>query len=117
MSEELIATYLPEMFSGQVYYGCCWYIPQEKIALVGCLAVGKAKNLVPICRDNLENFCSVLGVEKNISIRGAAIPIDNILLSCNENVFFIGDAAGLNDIGMGSGIHYAFIYANCSLKL
>ena len=112
VSEELIAAYLPEMFSGQVDCGCCWYIPQEKIALVGCLAVGKAKNLVSICRNNLENFCSELGVEKNISIRGAAIPVGSILLSCNENVFFIGDAAGLNDIGMGSGIHYAFSSAN-----
>ena len=112
VSQELIAAYLPEMFSGQVDCGYCWYIPQGKIALIGCLAVSKTKNLVPICRNNLENFCSELGVEKNISIRGAAIPIDKILLSCNEKVFFIGDAAGLNDIGMGSGIHYAFISAN-----
>lgn len=112
VSKELIAAYLPEMFGGQVDCGCCWYIPQGKIALVGCLAVGHAKNLVQICRNNLENFCSELGVEKNIPIRGADIPIDDILFSCNENAFFIGDAAGLNDIGMGSGIHYAFISAN-----
>ena len=112
VSQELIAAYLPEMFSSQIDCGYCWYIPQGKIALIGCLAVSKTKNLVPICRNNLENFCSELGVEKNISIRGAAIPIDKILLSYNENAFFIGDAAGLNDIGMGSGIHYAFISAN-----
>lgn len=112
VSKELIAAYLPEMFSSQVDCGYCWYIPQEKIALVGCLAVGQPKNLIQICRNNLIKFCSELGVEKNISIRGADIPVDNILFSCNKNVFFIGDAAGLNDIGMGSGIHYAFISAN-----
>lgn len=112
VSQELIAAYLPEMFGGQIDCGYCWYIPQGKIALVGCSAVGQAKNLVPIFRNNLEKFCFELGVEKKLSIRCATIPVDKILLSCNENAFFIGDAAGLNDIGMGSGIHYAFISAN-----
>ena len=80
--------------------------------MVGCLAVGQAKNLVPICRNNLEKFWSEFGVEKPVPVRCAAIPVDTLLFSYGENVFFIGDAAGLNDIGMGSGIHYAFISAN-----
>ena len=114
VSDELIFAYLPEIFSGQVDWGYCWYIPQGKIAVVGCVgsSFSKQKNLVQICRNNLKNFCSELGIEQNISIRGAAIPIDKILLSCNENAFFIGDAAGLNDTVTGGGIHYAFISAN-----
>lgn len=114
VSNELIFAYLPEIFSGQVDWGYCWYIPQGKIAVVGCggSSFSRQKNLVQICRNNIKNFCLELGIEQNISIRGAAIPIDKILLSCNENAFFIGDAAGLNDTGTGGGIHYAFISAN-----
>ena len=114
VSNELIFAYLPEIFSGQVDWGYCWYIPQRKIAVVGCggSSFSRQKNLVQICRNNLKNFCLELGIEQNISIRGVAIPIDKILLSCNENTFFIGDVAGLNDTDTGGGIHYAFISAN-----
>lgn len=59
--------------------------------------------------DRLNDFCQRLGCE-TYKMFGAYIPSGgDILLRYEENVYFIGDAAGLAEGFSGGGIHYALI--------
>lgn len=84
-------------------YGYGWVIPNNKNTVVGIGSVNEVNNL-----DNeFNNYLDVLNI-RNRSKKGAFLPSGkDILLSNKNNVFFVGDAAGLISPVTGEGIYYA----------
>ena len=90
------------------FNGYCWYIPRRDDAQIGCIY---QYNYSQGRRERLRNYCNRLGLDVP-RLRSAPVPSgDDILLSAQENTWFIGDAAGLADAFGGGGIHYALVSA------
>lgn len=89
--------------------GYCWYIPHADDATVGCMLHGTTG---ADCRERTAAFCTELGIEVP-PLRGAPIPEGNdVLLRTGEDVYLVGDAAGLIDAFGGGGIWYALTSAH-----
>lgn len=88
--------------------GYCWYIPTGSVANVGC---GSSTDDVRACREWLNSFCEGLGIELP-ALRGAPIPTgDDLLFEAGEDIWLVGDAAGLASPYDSGGIHYALASA------
>ena len=86
--------------------GYCWYIPHKEDATVGCMLHGATG---ADCRKRLVEFCAAVNIEVP-TLRGAFIPEgDDILLRAGEDVWLVGDAAGLIDAFGGGGIWHALV--------
>jgi flavin-dependent dehydrogenase len=104
---DIIFEYLSSPLTGYV-----WYIPQgPEEALIGCGCAGHdlPAGLRGQIEEALDSFCGREGYRMTAPFRGAPIPLGNdILLRAGENVYFVGDAAGL--IGqLGAGIWSALL--------
>lgn len=88
--------------------GYCWYIPTGDTANVGCMSYSEDARER---REWLAEFCESLGVALP-ELRGAPIPTgDDVLLEAAEDVWLVGDAAGLASPIDGGGIHFALMSA------
>ena len=95
---------------------CFGYVPQtyawafakgEKICLGTCRLNGNQFS----GKEAMENFCNELGLRhlEKYPLKGAMIPFDNAMPVplWHDEVFFCGDAAGLDEAVTGEGIFYA----------
>lgn len=90
--------------------GYCWYIPTGTEANAGCVMYGESARE---CRAWLDSFCEANALELQ-GVRGAPIPTgDDILLKAAEDVWLVGDAAGLIDPPTSGGIYHALASARC----
>ena len=89
--------------------GYSWYIPWEKDAVAGCVALFEDYDNGTISiRDRLGEFCRDLGIKAPKKLRGAPLPTgDDVLLMTGNRTFFVGDAAGLINSFTCGGIQYA----------
>ena len=86
-------------------HGTCWFIPQSSDAAVVGFLFHHAD--MAYVRERLNGFCADLGFEL-AELRGAPIPVgDDVLLGVGDDIWLVGDAAGLIDAGTGAGIHHA----------
>ena len=84
--------------------GLCWYIPNGPDANVGCLYHGFTAEQ---CRGKLRAFCRRGGIELG-AVHQALIPEgDDVLLQAGQDIWLLGDAAGLAEAFGGSGMHLA----------
>ena len=84
--------------------GLCWYIPNGPDANVGCLFHGFTAEQ---CRAKLRAFCEREGYVPGV-LRQALIPEgDDVLLQAGQDIWLVGDAAGLAEAFGGSGMHLA----------
>jgi len=95
-------------------YGYAWYIPQGDRANIGCgYAKWENNRCIDISAEDrvevLSWFSKQLGIEK-FDIKGAYLPVADIKLKA-DNIYFIGDAAGLINTQTGEGICYALASA------
>ena len=96
--------------------GYRWYIPNRQAASVGAiyffLHTNPAVDYAKICRDWLSDFCRNRTITLTQPLRGAFLPAgDDVLLRTGEQIYFIGDAAGLIRTPSGEGIHFALLSA------
>lgn len=92
--------------------GYCWYAPRGEDATLGCGYHELGKKDSSICRQRLQNLADRMGIKEIRHLRGALLPKGNdILLQAGEDVYLLGDAAGLVDPFTGGGIHNAMISA------
>ena len=108
---EIIFDYPPD---GSVGYR--WYIPHRHDATVGAVYffshTNPTANYAKICREWLGDFCWSRSIFFTQPLRGACLPAgDDILLRTGEQVYFIGDAAGLIRTPSGEGIPLALLSA------
>ena len=90
--------------------GYCWYIPAGTEANAGCVIYGGSARE---CRAWLDSFCAANALELQ-GLRGAPIPTgDDVLLKAAEDVWLVGDAAGLIDPPTSGGIYHALASAYC----
>ena len=90
------------------YDGLCWYIPNGEDANVGCLFHGLNAGG---CREMLRRFCAAEGYRPG-TLRCAPIPTgEDVLLEAGEDIWLVGDAAGLAGMYYGSGMHHALASA------
>lgn len=88
--------------AGRVGYS--WYIPTGEVATVGC---GLYDGSVADVRSCIAEFCGELGIACP-KLRGAPVPTgDDVLLRVGDDVWLIGDAAGLAWPTNGCGIAHA----------
>ena len=84
--------------------GYCWYVPTGESANVGCGLYGSS---AADCRKLLADFCEELGISLS-QLRGAPVPTgDDVLLRAGDDVWLVGDSAGLVRPIAGSGIFLA----------
>ena len=90
------------------YDGMCWYIPNGDDANVGCLFHGLS---VSECRERLRCFCADEGYRPS-TLRCAPIPTgEDVILEAGEDIWLVGDAAGLASKYDGGGMHLALASA------
>lgn len=111
MGKDIIFDYPPD---GSVGYR--WYIPHRQDATVGAvyffLHTNPTADYAKICREWLNDFCRSRAISLTQSLRGACLPAgDDVLLRTGENIYFIGDAAGLIRTPSGEGIPFALLSA------
>lgn len=111
IGKEVIFDYLPD---GSVGYR--WYIPHRKDATVGAVYFFSHTNpnadYAKSCREWLSDFCRSRSISLTQPLRGACLPAGNdVLLRTGEQIYFIGDAAGLIRTPSGEGIPYALMSA------
>ncbi len=93
-------------FSKNMDYGYYWIFPLKDRVNIGIGAFRPRKNL----RRDLEEYITILGLEKIHNIDGHYLP-ENVreLTSEDSKILYTGDAAGLIDYTLGEGITYAII--------
>lgn len=92
--------------------GYSWYAPRGEDATLGCGYHELGKKDSGVCRQRLQDFAERLGLKEIKHLRGALLPKGNdVLLQPGEDVYLLGDAAGLADPFTGGGIHYAMVSA------
>ena len=87
------------------FWGYAWIIPNSKNTIIGIGDVSKNTNI----KDTFFKHFNI--DEKNDNLKGAFLPTGNDILLEYNNVYFIGDAAGLISPITGEGIYYALISA------
>lgn len=103
--EDMVFDYL----FGTVGYN--WYIPQEDRAMVGSFFQDVS---AVTCRQYFDDFMVTVAPLSfsSVKVRGAFIPTgQDVCLKVKDNVYFMGDAAGLVHGADGGGIMYALISA------
>lgn len=90
------------------YKGYNWVIPSDSRVCYGTGNIAQEYNIESVFND--------LATRYNLSLekKGAFLPVGNDLLLQKENVYFVGDAAGLIAPTTGEGIYYA-LYSACVL--
>lgn len=111
VGKNIIFDHLPD---GSVGYR--WYIPHRHDATVGAIYffshTNPAADYAKSCREWLSDFCRSRAISLTQSLRGACLPAgDDVLLRTGENIYFIGDAAGLIRTPSGEGIPFALLSA------
>ena len=111
IGKDIIFDYLPD---GSVGYR--WYIPHREDATVGAVYFFSHTNptadYAKVCREWLSDFCQSKSISLTQSLRGACLPAgDDVLLRTGEQIYFIGDAAGLIRTPSGEGIPLALLSA------
>ncbi len=109
-----------EIHFGHLPYGYLWVIPGKDRASVGAGAAGSPASPEDIV-EALGKFMDSLSISReNHQLRGASMP--SLVLHGNlgrDNLYLVGDAAGLVDHISGEGIGYAaesgFMAADCIL--
>lgn len=96
--------------------GYRWYVPNRQAASVGAiyffLHTNPSADYAKVCRDWLRDFCGSRSISLPQSLRGAFLPSgDDVLLRAGEQIYFIGDAAGLIRTPSGEGLHFALLSA------
>lgn len=92
--------------------GYCWYAPRGEDATLGGGYHELGKKDSRICIQRLQEFAARMGIKEIGHLRGALLPKGNdVLLQPGEDVYLLGDAAGLVDPFTGGGIHNAMISA------
>lgn len=96
--------------------GYCWYIPHRHDATVGAIYFFSHTNptadYAKSCREWLSDFCRSRAISLTQPLRGAFLPAgDDVLLRAGEQIYFIGDAAGLIVTPSGAGISYVLLSA------
>lgn len=105
-----LETYIPINNNLQIdfldnFCGYAWIIPNLKNTIIGIGDVSKNTNI----KDTFFKHFNIS--EKNKQLKGAFLPTGNDILLEYNNVYFIGDAAGLISPITGEGIYYALISA------
>ncbi|MCQ2362446.1 MAG: hypothetical protein MJ048_05355 [Acidaminococcaceae bacterium] len=100
--------------------GYAWYIPQGKIANIGCVYYDNQELITKeILEEHLFSFADSLGI-KIQNYRAATIPCGNDIYLQKKDCYFIGDAAGLIDPiscgGIQSSVYSAKLLTECLLQ-
>lgn len=111
VGKNIIFDHLPD---GSVGY--CWYIPHRHDATVGVgyffSHTNPTADYAKSCREWLSDFCHSRAISLTQPLRGAFLPAgDDVLLRAGEQIYFIGDAAGLIVTPSGAGISYVLLSA------
>lgn len=86
------------------FKGYAWNIPNNKKCVIGLGSV--------VQKTDLKNdFISFFNLKDDTNIKGAFLPTGNDILLNKDNIYFIGDAAGLISPITGEGIYFALASA------
>lgn len=87
------------------FCGYAWTIPNKKNTIIGIGDISKNTDI----KDTFFKHFNI--DEKNNQLKGAFLPTGNDILLEYNNIYFIGDAAGLISPITGEGIYYALLSA------
>lgn len=96
-----------EIYFSSNYKGYSWIIPNSKNNMIGLGDVSGATDIM----SNFEEYLKFLKIHK-YDLRGAYLPSGDDFFFQYDNVYFIGDAAGLCSPLTGEGIYYALLSAS-----
>lgn len=82
------------------FKGYAWNIPNNETNLIGLGDVSQDKDI-------LNKFVNYFQLENSDKIKGAFLPTGNDIFLKKDDVYFVGDAAGLACPVTGEGIYYA----------
>ncbi len=95
-----------EVFFNKQFKGYSWIIPNHKNSMIGLGEVTGKDNIL----GEFQKYLKELNIASD-NIRGAYLPSGDDFFFCYNNVYFIGDAAGLASYLTGEGIYYALLSA------
>ena len=97
-----------DLHFGNVPYGYGWRFPRGNKISIGLGSTNKKRCTLSSFKD----FLIDNDINNMPDIKGAFIPYDYVKKPCKNNVFLIGDSAGLCDPITGEGIYYAILSGN-----
>lgn len=111
--EQIIPNALADMRSIGIYYGDYskgynWIFPNQNTIAVGTGSLTEDFSAQDILTQ-YKAFASKVQRQDCTAVRGAYIPSGNSVILGTDEVFFVGDAAGLTDPLTGEGIYYALL--------
>ena len=106
-SKEYGLTQISKKYPGFV----CYIFPKSKLITAGIFT---SKYPFPnVWKDVWDDFIEFWKLDKKIKPKYAVIPIrDHNKPIARDNIFLVGDAAGLADPFVGEGLYYAFLNSN-----
>lgn len=100
-----------QLYFGNIPFGYSWLVPNNKYIFIGTGVFTNNFNWTQLQQKHNE-LCSKIFPANTSKCRGAHVPIGEVLNQTdyyNENIIFVGDAAGLANPLTGEGIYYALL--------
>lgn len=100
-----------QLYFGNIPLGYSWIVPNNKHILIGTGAFTNKFNWTQLQQKH-DELCSKIFPANTSKYHGAHVPIGELLNQTdyyNENIIFVGDAAGLANPLTGEGIYYALL--------